>query len=201
MSAMFHPRQWALALLLSTAAVTLPAKAVEIHGVQVAPTLQAGSQTLVLNGAGTRYFLVFKVYVAALYLPHRTTQAQQALDMPGARELRLVMLRDVSGKELGDKLTEGIQNNVSLADFGRLAPALARLGGLFAQKRQLKTGETVILQDTPGHGMRIVIDGLPAGSPYPEPGFFNALLKIWLGPSPADQRLKKALLGDASVQD
>ncbi len=201
MSAMFRLRRWAPAFLLSAAAFALPAHAVEIHGVQVAPTQQADGQNLVLNGAGTRYFLVFKVYVAALYLPHKAPSAQQVLDMHGPRELRLVMLRDVSGKELGDKLTDGIQNNVSPEDFGRLAPALARLGGLFAQKHQLKTGESVILQDTPGQGMRIVIDGMPAGAPYTEPGFFNALLKIWLGASPAEGRLKKALLGDTSVQN
>jgi hypothetical protein len=28
-----------------------------------------------------------------------------------------------------------------------------------------------------------------------EPAFFNALLRIWLGPAPADWKLKDALLG------
>ena len=37
-----------------------------------------------------------------------------------------------------------------------------------------------------------------AGEPIKEPEFFTALMKIWLGKSPADAQLKNALLGKAS---
>ena len=175
------------------------AHALDIHGVPVDETQQLGGKTLPLNGVGTRYFLFFKVYVAALYLPQKTGNAQTALDMPGPKEMRLVMLRDVTGSELGKKLTEGIQNNVSAEEFSGLIPSLARLGGLFAQKRDLKTGEVVTLRFVPGHGTVIDIDGVPAGAPYTDPDFFKVLLKIWLGKNPAETRLKSALLGDAAV--
>jgi len=33
------------------------------------------------------------------------------------------------------------------------------------------------------------------GEPFKEPEFFNALLRIWLGPVPADWKLKESLLG------
>lgn len=39
-----------------------------------------------------------------------------------------------------------------------------------------------------------------AAEPFKEPEFFNALLRGWLGPKPADWQLKDALLGK-SVQD
>ena len=187
--------------LLLAAALTVCAQAahaLEIHGVPIGQAQQLGGKKLVLNGAGTRYFVFFKVYVAALYLPSKTNNAKVALDMPGPKELQLVMLRDVSGKELGDKLTEGIQNNVSAQEFSGLIPAMARLGGLFARKRNLKTGEMVTLRFVPGQGTTIELDGAAAGAPYTEPDFFNAMLKIWLGKDPADARLKGALLGDAA---
>ena len=187
--------------LLLAAALTVCAQAahaLDIHGVQIEPSQQLAGRNLVLNGAGTRYFVFFKVYVAALYLPSKTGSAKAALDMPGPKEMHLVMLRNVSGKELGDKLTEGIENNVSAQEFSGLIPAMARLGGLFARKRSLKTGETVSLRFVPGQGTTIDIDGAPADAPYAEPDFFNALLKIWLGKDPADARLKGALLGDAA---
>ena len=38
----------------------------------------------------------------------------------------------------------------------------------------------------------------PQNEPIKEPEFFNALLRIWLGPSPADRLLKDALLGHAA---
>ncbi|SCC91574.1 putative Chalcone isomerase [Thiomonas sp. X19] len=195
------PRFFAAALFAVTLQiVTLQAAhALEIHGVPVDETRQLAGKTLPLNGVGTRYFLFFKVYVAALYLPQKTSNAQMALDMPGPKEMRLVMLRDVTGSELGKKLTEGIQNNVSAEEFSGLIPSMARLGGLFAQKRNLKTGEVVTLRFVPDHGTTIDIDGVPAGAPYTDPDFFKALLKIWLGKDPAETRLKSALLGDAAV--
>ena len=33
------------------------------------------------------------------------------------------------------------------------------------------------------------------GEPIKEVAFFNALMRIWLGPAPADWKLKDALLG------
>ena len=207
-SALDPVRRAARSLALRAALAALPAlllpraaSALELHGVDVPAGAQLGGRALLLNGAGTRYFVFFKVYVAALYLPQKTASAQAALDMPGPKALRLVMLRDISGKELGDKLTEGIRNNVSPQEFSGLIPGLARLGGLFAQKRELKSGETVMLRFVPGQGTTIDIDGLAAGAPYAEPDFFNALLKIWLGKEPADARLKRALLGDVALRD
>ena len=52
-------------LLSSVAAPTL---AVEIAGVKVPDTVTAEGKTLKLNGAGLRTKLMFKVYVASLYL-------------------------------------------------------------------------------------------------------------------------------------
>ena len=41
----------------------------------------------------------------------------------------------------------------------------------------------------------VTVRGVPQPDPVKEPAFFNALLRIWLGPSPADWKLKDALLG------
>jgi Chalcone isomerase-like len=170
--------------------------ALRLHGVSVPPSAQVGSTRLRLNGAGTRYFLIFKVYVAELYLPRPAHSASAALGMPGPKLMRLVMLRDVSGKELGDKLTEDIKNNVPAADFATMITGLARMGGLFADRHELHEGDVVELADVPGQGMRISINGQVEGAPYADAHFFDNLLRVWLGPRPAAQGLKKALLGD-----
>ncbi|MGH8857241.1 MAG: chalcone isomerase family protein, partial [Polaromonas sp.] len=36
------------------------------------------------------------------------------------------------------------------------------------------------------------------GEAFKEPEFFNALMRIWLGPQPADWKLKDVLLGKAA---
>ena len=183
---------------LSSGLATPSAQALTLHGVDIPPQVEVGGKTLTLNGAGTRYVFLFKVYTAALYLPQKSAQPQAIYTMAGPKELKLTMLRDVSGKELGDKLNEGIKNNLSPQEFSAFIPSLVQLGGLFAQKNQIKTGETVTIQDIPGKGSTIAIDGVASGDTFTEPQFFNSMLKIWLGKDPAEDRLKQALLGHAA---
>ncbi|MGC8702202.1 MAG: chalcone isomerase family protein [Thiomonas sp.] len=187
-----------LSAALTFASFSPSAQALTLHGVDIPPQVELGGKTLVLNGAGTRYVFLFKVYTAALYLPQKSAQPQAIYSMAGPKELKLTMLRDVSGKELGDKLNEGIKNNLTPEEFNAFIPSLVQLGGLFAQKSQVKTGETVTFSDIPGKGCTIAIDGVPTGSVFTEPQFFNSMLKIWLGKDPAEGRLKRALLGNAS---
>jgi hypothetical protein len=40
------------------------------------------------------------------------------------------------------------------------------------------------------------VGGKPAGAPIPGEDFYRALLRIWVGPRPVQEDLKKALLGD-----
>lgn len=51
--------------------LTLSANALEIKGVKVDEKLQVAGYALVLNGAGLRQKMVFKVYVAGLYLTQK----------------------------------------------------------------------------------------------------------------------------------
>ncbi len=44
-------------------------------------------------------------------------------------------------------------------------------------------------------GTIVTVKGVVQGDPIKEQAFFNALLRIWLGPAPADYKLKDALLG------
>ncbi len=181
---------------LAVASFMPSAQALTLHGVDIPPQVDVGGKTLTLNGAGTRYVFFFKVYTAALYLPQKSAQPQAIYNMAGPKELKLTMLRDVSGKELGDKLNEGIKNNLSPEEFSAFIPSLVQLGSLFAQKSQIKTGETVTIREIPGKGSTISIDGVPSGGAFTEPQFFNSMLKIWLGKDPAEDRLKRALLGN-----
>lgn len=194
-------RAFAAALALAAAgpftASAPAAQALTLHGVDVPEHVDLAGRTLALNGAGTRYFLFFKVYVAALYLPQKSTNPQAIYAMPGPKELKLTMLRDVSGKELADKLNEGIKDNLSPQEFASFIPSLAQLGGLFAQKSEVKTGETVTIREMPGTGGVIAIDGVDSGGTFTDPQFFNNMLRIWLGRNPAEQRLKQALLGQS----
>ena len=101
------------ALLLSAAA-----SAVEVNGVTVAESVQIGSSgpTLVLNGAGVRTRLVFKIYVAALYLPAKMNSGEEILREDQPRRLLLHMLRDLTSKELTASMIEALNETLTPAE-------------------------------------------------------------------------------------
>jgi hypothetical protein len=79
--------------------------------------------------------------------------------------------------------------------MSQLIPGLLRMSGIFSEQKQLKTGDNFTIDWVPGSGTVISVRGVPQGEPIKEQAFFNALVRIWLGPSPADWKLKDALLG------
>jgi Chalcone isomerase-like len=188
------------AALLATAvaAFSAPARAqVELAGVKYAAAASLANTPLTLNGAGIRYKAVFKVYTAGLYLPARAATPEAVLGAPGPKRLHVVMLRDIDANELGKLFTDGMQKNATREEFGKSIPGTLKLAEIFAAKKRLVAGDSFTVDFVPGTGTVIAINGKPATDPIAEPVFFTALMKIWLGTSPADWQLKDALLGQA----
>jgi Chalcone isomerase-like len=171
------------------------AQQVEVSGVKYESALQLAGSNLQLNGAGVRYKAVFKVYTAGLYLNAKATTPEAVLANTDPRRLHIVMLRDIDANELGRLFVKGIEQNSSRDEFIRTIPGTIRMGEIFAAKKRLATGESFSIDWLQGVGTTIVVNGKPVGEPIREPEFFNALMKIWLGKSPADANLKDALLG------
>jgi hypothetical protein len=186
--------RWGFTLAATAALPGWPAT-IELAGVKLEDTTELRNNRLVLNGAGIRYKAVFKVYVAALYLGRKTTVAEEALQMPGMKRIAITMLRDIDANELGKLLTRGVEDNLPRSDFVKIIPDLARLGQLFAEQKKLLAGDIFLIDWLPDAGTLITVKGIPQGLPFKQPEFFSALLRIWLGQVPADDRLKEALLG------
>ena len=173
----------------------MPSEPVKLHGVIYAPSLQSQGRTLELNGAGTRYKAVFKVYTAGLYLEKKAGSLQEVVAQPGAKHLAITMLRDIDSRELGKLFSRGMEDNMDRATFSRLAPSVLRMGQIFSDHKKLRVGDQLSIDWVPGTGTLITVKGQPQGEPFKEPEFFRALMGIWLGPQPADWKLKDALLG------
>lgn len=148
-----------------------------------------------LNGAGTRYKGPFKVYTAGLYLARKAATPEAALADPGAKRFTLTMLRDIDATELGRLFIRGVEDNMDKAALSRLVPGLLRMGQIFTDNRRLATGDSITIDWIPGTGTVITVRGVPQGEPFREPEFHAALMRIWLGPAPADWMLKEQLLG------
>lgn len=171
------------------------AVAVELAGVKLDDSVRVGNQDLKLNGAGLRSKLVFKVYAIGLYLPEKKTAVDYVLASPGARRVSITMLRDVASAEFGKAFTTGIENNTDNAERVALAAPTAKFSAMFAATPELKRGDVLHLDWVPGTGMEVLLNGRKILQPIVDATFYNAVLRIWLGEKPVDDKLKWQLLG------
>lgn len=187
-----------LAMALSGIALALSsatAATLDVSGVKVEDIAIVKGTPLTLNGAGVRYKAVFKVYVAALYLEKKVTTTEEASALTGKKRISVTMLRDIDANELGKLFTKGITDNAPKGDFSKLIPGLTKTGEVFSAIKTLKTGDDFTIEYIPGSGTTFSVKGVQQLTPVVEPEYFNAVMRIWLGPQPADWKLKDALLG------
>lgn len=188
--------------LLGTVSLVLACSAlaatVDVGGVKLEDTTDLRGNKLVLNGAGVRYKAIFKVYTAGLYLGKKAGTPEEVLAAPGAKRMHITMLREIDSNELGKLFTRGVQDNAPKEEMSKLIPGLIKMGQIFSDQKKLMTGDVFTIDWVPGTGTVIAVKGVAQGEPFKEPEFFNALMRIWLGPQPADFKLKDALLGKSS---
>ena len=185
----------AAALCVSGALLAAPAQALEIAGTPFPDAVSVAGKPLVLNGAGVRYKAMFKVYSAALYVPHKTQVVAEAWSTDTPKRLRLVMLRDIDSTELGSMFARGMEENAERGSMVKLLPGIMRMSQIFTDHKRMVPGNSIQFDWVPGTGGVLAINGQTLSEPFREPEFFRGLLSIWLGPKPADWKLKDALLG------
>ncbi|MBX3656329.1 MAG: chalcone isomerase family protein [Ramlibacter sp.] len=192
--------QWFNKLALAAAGCLLAASAMAemtLSGVKYDDTIDARGTRLQLNGAGIRYKAIFKVYTAGLYLGKKAGTPEEVLATTGPKRLSITMLRDIDSAELGKLFSRGMEDNMDKAAFSKLIPGVLKMSQIFSDHKKLVAGDTFAIDWIPGTGTVITVKGKVQGEPFKEPEFFNALMRIWLGPNPADWKLKEALLGKA----
>lgn len=193
-------RALGLVVIATALTATGAAGAAEVAGVKLDETIRLANQELKLNGAGIRYRAIFKVYVTGLYLSEKKTTVPDVLAAPGARRVVIIPLRDISNEDFGRAFMSGIQKNSDRNEKAKLIMQLQKFGELFASIPELKKGDVLTTDWIPGVGTVIQINGKKTIDPLPDIAFYNSILKIWLGDSPADSRLKPLLLGEKTEE-
>jgi long-chain acyl-CoA synthetase len=186
-------RRTAVALLLACAAATL--SAAEVSGIRIDDTVRVGGTDLVLNGAGKRTRLMFDVYVAALFLPAKKTDAAAVLAAPAPGRVALTLMREVSTDQLLEALIEGVRANTTPGDLEKVKPQLESLEAIMRGIGGAKKGDVVTIDFLADGGTGVALNGKPQGKAIPGADFQRALLSVWLGTKPAQADLKKAMLG------
>lgn len=178
-----------VALLLSTNVY-----AREVNEVKVAESVQLGNATLQLNGAGTRTKVIIDVYVAALYLGKKTSNAEEILADTGAKRMALHMLYSMSSEKLQEAFKKGIEENHTAAELAALDAQLKKFYAIFGALSSVNKGDIILLDYEPGVGTRVIVNGTERGL-VDGAEVSRAILKIWLGNEPVQKDLKKDLLG------
>jgi hypothetical protein len=181
----------AFALIQGASATT------EVSGVKFDDTVKVAGKDLKLNGAGMRTKFIIKVYAAGLYLPEKNRNVAEIQKMDGPRRVTLVMMRELTSDEFGQAFMTGLNNNLGPAEKSQYVSQISKFGEMFGAINGLKKGDVLHLDYIPGTGTQAELNGKKVGEAVPELGFYNAVLRIWIGDKPADSSLKPALLGDA----
>jgi len=117
------------------------------------------------------------------------------LALKGAKRVSMTLLRDLRARQLTDALEDGIRANHSEAEIVALRERLDVLLAVMNEIGSAKEKTVITLDFLPESGTGVTVDGASRGKPVPGEDFFIALLKIWLGDSPVEPNLKKAMLG------
>lgn len=164
-----------------------------LEGVELDETVTARDGTeLQLHGAGVRDKFIFDIYVGALYLPISGLSGEAILG--GDRPARIAMhflYKEVEADSLESAWREGFANNNESEVLDTIEPQLEEFVRLFPTAVE---GDAFIMEYLPGQGTQVVVNGETAGTIEGDV-FFNALLGVFLGPEPADDDLKRGMLG------
>lgn len=181
-----------IVVLLLGLFLVVSVEAKEIKGVEIQNTVTSHSgKTLVLNGAGVRSKFFFSIYVAALYVEHASSDAEELIKQAGEKKLLMHFVYDEVDKDkLNSGWVEGFNKNLDAAKLSSLKQDINKFTTFFGD---MKKDDTIWLNQLASGATSIVINNKIAGE-IANPVFYPALLSIWLGKDPVTDDLKEALL-------
>jgi Chalcone isomerase-like len=181
-----------LIFLMALGMAALPAFGADVGGVKLDDKLSLGGQELVLNGAGIRTKVMFKVYVGSLYVPAKANNAA-AVYAKAPRRVQLNMLRDVGADQMIEALVDGLKQANPAAEVTAVKAQTDQLESAMKSIGQLKEGNVLTFDFVDG-ATKVGLNGATKGT-IPGDAFNKALMNAWLGDNPVQSDLKKAMLG------
>ena len=175
-----------------------PLHALEIEGINVENriTLDDGKSQLILNGAGVRHkMMVINVYVGALYLTSKHTEAEEVIKDPGPKRVAMhILVDELTAQELTASLNNALAANHIPVELALVESRIRELNRMMSTIGVIKKGGVIHLDYLPGTGTQVTVNGEKKITIKGE-DFFQAMLRIWIGKKPVDGRLRDAMLG------
>lgn len=177
MTIRFH--RWLLALCAGLATLTLQAEPL-------------------LNGISPYTKLGKEQFLAGLYLPTSTTDVGAALNVGGERRLELrITASSVSARSLSRMWIEGIAINIAGDQLQANADGMVEFTQL--TKGRLRNGDVLVIDDIPGEGISVSLNGVDLGKIRRAPNLFNMLLSTWVGSVPLSSEFREGVMAGADI--
>ncbi|MFA5088532.1 MAG: chalcone isomerase family protein [Candidatus Omnitrophota bacterium] len=144
---------------------------------------------LILRGIGDKRLLLFKIFVAGLYLRDDTPSAEALEDVP--KRLEVAYFVKIPGKRLAQETRKRIIQNTTPEEYARIKARVDIMDGYFVD---ISPGDHFSNTYVPGMGTRFVYNGRLIGE-IEGADFAKALFAVWVGGHPIDETLRARLLG------
>jgi len=168
-------------------------QAKEINDIEIADSIQVAEQSLALNGAGIRSKFFLNLYVGALYLNEKSTDAEKLISADEAMTIRLYITSSLID---GEKMSEATLDGFVKSTGGNLAPIQKEVELLIGAFRDaVENNDVFDLQYLPGTGVSVLRNG-ETKVVVPGLAFKQALFGIWLSEDPVQDDLKEGMLGE-----
>ena len=178
-----------MSLLLAITFLSIPITAGSLAGVSLPDTATVGGQTLQLNGLGLREKYFIDVYVGGLYLPSKSSDADQAItsDVP-KRVVMHFIYDDVSRDKLAETFIEGLDK------YPQYASARPKMEQCLSYLTEVTAGDQIVIDYEPAMGTTITIKG-QVQPPIEGRDFMELIWSLFIGSKPATEKLKAGMMG------
>ena len=170
----------------------MPVSAATCPDVNFPENIVVGKTDLVLNGIGLRKatFLGIKVYVAGLYLPNKSKDAELILSSDQSWRLLLHFVRDVDSDDIQEALDEGFES----ATDGKVKAMQEDIDSINKLLPDLRDGDRLAFTHEVGKGVSVGYNNIAKGEVMGD-HLAATMLAIWIGQEPPNEDLKAGLLG------
>ena len=176
------------------------AQQTSMEGVDLAPTVTAYGQKLVLNGSAVRKRGYFKADVTALYLPEKMSSPDAIYKPDGVRRIQLNILRRFTSSTITRIFLADFKEAATEEEFKRLIGPIGQIGAAYANVKEVVKGDVVNLDWVPGRGWLATHNGKSLNEVDGKPLVikdelaYQIYMRMYIGQgAPAD--LRNGLLG------
>ncbi|MEN8222521.1 MAG: chalcone isomerase family protein [Acidobacteriota bacterium] len=178
-------------LVLLAVMLVIPLAGGVLKGVKMDDSITIDGKTLLLNGMALRKKMIFKVYVAGLYIPKKEKSSEKILGADTCRVTIMHFLRSVGAGKINGGWYDGLEANTP----GYSKELKAKFDKLAKYMEKMKNGGRIIFTYIPGKGTEVKVNGTVKGT-IEGKDFADALFSCWIGKKPGPGTgFKEDLLG------